>query len=361
MALRTRASEIANGFAVFACVVAAGCSSHHRNDLIVGKDPSRDASIPTAGRAEQDSTTTGRAGANAVPGGGSRALEADIQNREGVSIEVVTVACAGDCFEVVAVAQGGYPPYTYVWEDGSTGAERKLCPSASRAFVVKATDRGYESEEFERAAETATASVSAEVLACPDAGTPDAAMPEPADAGTPDAGSDPEVRWRALCIPNGSFDNGGAGPWRYCPPSNRGTNLLITNGTEPGQPEPVDGMWYLRLDPEPGQPEVLSVPLCEAVATGTHYYWTQAWALGVGSGPVALSFHLSNTECGLDGKLSDLNATGTWTRTCSAWPALWDAQWLTIRAEVAGNGRATVFIDELLSSSAMCPARTDGP
>jgi hypothetical protein len=353
MAVRTRAY----GFAAFACAVAAGCSSHHRNDLVVGKDPSRDASTPTAGRAGQDTTAGGRSGASAAPAGGSRALDADIQNREGVTLDLVTVACAGDCFEVVAVARGGYPPYTYVWEDGSTNAERKLCPDASRAFVVKATDRGYESDEFKRAAETATASVNAQVLSCPDAAVPDAAMPQPEDAGTPDAGSDPE--WRALFIPNGSFDNAtGGAPWRYCFPSNPGVSLDITDGSDLGQPQPVDGMYFLRMAPEPGQPLVISVPLCEAVATGTSYYWTQSWALGVGSGPIALSFHLSNRECGLDGLLSELNVTESWTRVCSSWPALWDAQWLTIRAEATSAFGGTVFIDELLSSSAMCPARS---
>ena len=352
MADRSTLSGIAGALAPLLYAATAGCGAHH-GDLTVGKDPSQDAAAPTAGQAGQDSA--GRAGATAVPAGGTRALDADIQNREGVALDLVTVACAGDCFEVVAVARGGYPPYTYRWEDGSSNAVRKLCPDASQAFEVMATDRGYQSEEFKRDAETVAASVTAEVLACPDAGVPDAGRPPPVDAGAPDAGSKPKFKWEPMCIPHGSFEDGTVEPWRACPPSDPSRGLNIQSGDGVGQPEAVDGMWYLRLDPEPGQPVTVSVRLCEPVVTGTGYYWTHSWMLGFGSGPVALEFYFASTECGLDGKLSDSFPSGCWARVCSNWPALWDAEYLTIRAVATGNRGGTVFIDELLDISASCP------
>ena len=87
---------------------------------------------------------------------------------------------------------------------------------------MTATDRGYESEEFKRAAETVTAAVTAEVLACPDAGVPDASTVQPIDAGMPDAGAAPGSYWQPRCIKNGSFEEWTSGmPWRYCPPAIR--------------------------------------------------------------------------------------------------------------------------------------------
>jgi hypothetical protein len=72
---------------------------------------------------------------------------------------------------VKAVATGGYPDYTYVWEDGSTDPTRRLCPTANSAYSVSVTDSGINSSEFHRSPETVTASVTAEVLDCsPDAG-----------------------------------------------------------------------------------------------------------------------------------------------------------------------------------------------
>ena len=342
------------GFAPLACALIASCSAHH-GDLTVGKDGTRDASTPNAGRAGEDSTRAGRSGTSAVPAGGTGALAADIENREGVALDVVTVACAGECFEVVAVARGGYPPYSYPWEDGSTSAVRRLCPDASQAFEVKATDRGYESEEFKRASETVTAAVTAEVLACPDAGVPDAATPQPdagADAGPNRGSTGNRSAFRTARSKMRAAANYGA---TARPPLSARASPSST-----GDPDAPDGMYYVSLDPEPGRPVTISVPLCEPIKTGIGYYWTQAWKLAAGSGPVVLEFYYATTACGLDGKLSDLFRTPYGRASCSSWLALWDAQWLTIRAVATGNRGGTVFIDELLDISSMCPI-PDGP
>jgi hypothetical protein len=91
------------------------------------------------------------------------------QNR--VAVHVVTLSCEGQCAQVQAVAIGGNPPYTFVWSDGTKGATRSLCPSTTSSFDVTVTDTAT-SGELARPSQTARASVTADVLACPDAGAP---------------------------------------------------------------------------------------------------------------------------------------------------------------------------------------------
>ena len=84
-----------------------------------------------------------------------------------VAVEIVTLSCTGDCADVVAVARGGYPPYAYAWEDGSTTAERHLCPTATTAYRVAVTDQRTPSGEIRRAPETVNVPLPVSVLACP--------------------------------------------------------------------------------------------------------------------------------------------------------------------------------------------------
>ena len=94
-------------------MLGASCSWHDDGDLIVGQDRPGDGAAPKAGQTGRDGARAGSAGANAVAAGGTGALAAAIEDREGVALDVVTVTCAGECFEVVAVASGGYPPYAF--------------------------------------------------------------------------------------------------------------------------------------------------------------------------------------------------------------------------------------------------------
>jgi hypothetical protein len=73
---------------------------------------------------------------------------------------------------VQAVGTGGYPPYTFKWEDGSTSATRTVCPTSSTNYSTNVTDTGTVGE-FARAAETVQASLTADALACPDGGVAD--------------------------------------------------------------------------------------------------------------------------------------------------------------------------------------------
>ena len=178
---------------------AASCSRAHGPDLLVGRDDPtpRPQPMPHAG----GSAAPAVAGRTAPVNDAGRPFTAGIQDPGGVTLDVVTLACAGHCFEVEAVARGGYPPYSYTWEDGSANAVRKLCPDETQTFSVAVTDRGSRGEEFSREAETVHAEVTAEVLACPDGG-----VSTPVVDGGIDAGPVWDDPLGFACLLNGSFE-----------------------------------------------------------------------------------------------------------------------------------------------------------
>jgi len=113
----------------------------------------------------------GQAGTGGAVAGSDKALSVHVEDIQGLTVEIVTIACPGDCVEVKAVAKGGNPPYRYKWEDKSTNAKREICPDATSKFSVMATDTAV-SGEFAYQAHTARATVTAKVLECSDAGGP---------------------------------------------------------------------------------------------------------------------------------------------------------------------------------------------
>jgi hypothetical protein len=118
----------------------------------------------------------GRAGSAGAGGlsssGGDGAFDVRIEDASGMTIEVVTLHCDGECAQVEAVASGGNPPYRYSWEDGSTAAARRVCLDASTTLSVTATDTASAAVEFSHAAQTATTELTATVLGCGDGGVP---------------------------------------------------------------------------------------------------------------------------------------------------------------------------------------------
>jgi hypothetical protein len=118
--------------------------------------------------------------------GPSRALSTHIESPPGVTVEFVTLSCSHECADVVAVAKGGFMPYTFTWEDGSTDPARRVCPAATTSYRVSVTDTGSTSKEFPRAPQTVTAPLTANVVSCPvDGGAVhrDAGFPGARDGG----------------------------------------------------------------------------------------------------------------------------------------------------------------------------------
>jgi hypothetical protein len=100
--------------------------------------------------------------------GPSTALDAHIEQGN-IAVTIVTVSCANGCANVKAVATGGNPPYAYAWDDGSTDPARKVCPTSNASYHVTVTDTAR-TGEVPTPAETVEVSLTAKVLACPDAG-----------------------------------------------------------------------------------------------------------------------------------------------------------------------------------------------
>jgi hypothetical protein len=107
-----------------------------------------------------------------IDGSASSALSAHIEENH-VTVDVITLSCVGDCADVLAVPQGGFPPYQVTWEDGSTNPARHVCPTSATAYEVSVTDKGFSSVEFKRAPQTVKAPLTAHILQCTsaDAGT----------------------------------------------------------------------------------------------------------------------------------------------------------------------------------------------
>jgi hypothetical protein len=142
-------------------------------------------------------------GMDGSPGGFDAYIE-----RNQVGVKFIALDCAGDCATVEAVGVGGYPPYTFAWDDGSNIPTRKVCPTSSTDYSVKVTDTGNVGESS-RPPDTATASLTADVLNCPDASS----------SACGDAGS-----------PGGGVRSGHYVGTVYCPPEGGVINAPTTDG-----------------------------------------------------------------------------------------------------------------------------------
>ncbi len=151
-------------------VVLFGCSASPK--INVGNE--RDGAVAGSGGA------TGFGGVGGF-GGGDDTLTALITEPPGeMAIEVVTISCAGECKQVLAVATGGNDPYTFAWNDGLTTAAREICATDDTTFTVSVTDTAIVDGEFPYAAQTATATITADVSSC----VGDAGTDADTDAGT---------------------------------------------------------------------------------------------------------------------------------------------------------------------------------
>lgn len=156
---------------VLALVLAEGCGSRAEYSLDVGTDDAGAGSF-TAGDADVPDVLTAR-----------------IEDND-IAVRFVTLSCSDACATVEAVATGGNAPYKFSWDDGSTSAVRKACPTSTTSYTVTVTDTGMTGELI-RAPKTARASLSVRVIACPDGGSLE-------DASAP---SGPPVYWATWDAP----------------------------------------------------------------------------------------------------------------------------------------------------------------
>ena len=235
-----------------ACLLLAACGPV----LLVGDAPPAGSSAEP--RTQQDAATTVVVGlpdagpAAAAAGGNAAAPQGRGGSMPRALLSVMPVDC-GRCFDLMADATGGTPPYQYQWDDGTRNQSRRVCVEAQRRDVSVSV--------IVQDAEAVRSPPSITVLAAEDA---DAACP-------------PEAPTRRLCLMNPSFEgtpainvgqNFDAMPWSTCnndsSTSNTpdiGSDVSVIFGNAP---KVQDGASYVAL----GQGEQVSQPLCEDVPGG---------------------------------------------------------------------------------------------
>jgi hypothetical protein len=156
----TKFCSLGDTFWLFAVVATVGC----------GGAGGRNAGLPgAADPGGEDDGGGGFTGSDA-----SAAFDAYIRVGH-VAVTFLTLSCSNGCADVEAVPIGGNRPYTFAWDNGSTSATRHVCPASTTAFHVDVTDTAT-TGEFPTPAETVRASLTANVIACPEAGLPDAGV-----------------------------------------------------------------------------------------------------------------------------------------------------------------------------------------
>jgi hypothetical protein len=235
-----------------AAVLAAGCgTSPHEAVIDVGTDG--DGGGPTF---VSDAASSGSA------------LDASIEQMD-IAVRFVTVSCANACADVVAVATGGNPPYTFRWDDGSSQAMRHLCPTATTNYGVTVTDTAR-GGELASPSQSVSVPLTAKVIACPDAGPPPT---DTCDAVTPvsTAGANPWGHWAY-----GSTASLGAAFARYTEyvrsPSSNG-NLLTGLDAWSSGVNGVDLTPFAQVNPGP--------PNVQVTMTGTNTVST--WTIPTGT------------------------------------------------------------------------------
>ncbi len=143
-------------------LLLVGCSAANAShSLSVGSDGSGGSNGGPRGVGSGGLFTASDAGVAT-----SNPLSAHIESPPGMTVTFVTLSCSNRCADVLVVAKGGFAPYTFAWTDGSTAQSRTVCPTSTTNYQVTVTDSGSTSGEFEHPAESVTATLTADVVAC---------------------------------------------------------------------------------------------------------------------------------------------------------------------------------------------------
>jgi hypothetical protein len=346
-------------------VAVGGCSATRHSSL--GSDGA-------GGGAGADRLQPGSAGAIAVAHAGDAGgdaigvgvtdagargeLHVSILNPDNVVLSVVTLGCPRECVDVTAVASGGQTPFAYRWDDGSTEASRRLCPTQSAQFKVTATEASAAGVEFPAPPRSAVATLVVDVSACQDAG--DDAGPPPKSGslcfengsfeGTPSAA----LVWTAS--PSGLFD---AKPWEDCdsssPDSSRSTPDIFDQASDLNVPAPSDGKTYLHFGAFSQMRELVTQHLCSPLRAGVLYKLRLDLATQPDYDPGQLEIYGSAGDCERGELLwtSEILASG-WQTYCVTLAPKNDADYLTLSPIGPQQSGAFVLVDHLVAVDG-CP------
>jgi hypothetical protein len=178
--------------ATLAALFTLGCSAGG-GSLEVGAESGGKPSAPNG-----SGGTLGFGGS----GNGPSAFSAHVESPRGVVVEFVTLSCSNACADVEAVAVGGYEPYAFVWEDGTTSPVRRVCPTSTTRYEITVTDAGT-SGELPKPPRTVKAPLTANLIQCADGGVPvpDAGAVGPCESlasgfVASGAGANPQGHWQ---------------------------------------------------------------------------------------------------------------------------------------------------------------------
>jgi hypothetical protein len=258
-----------------------------------------------------------------------------------------SLSCNGDCIDVQAVPQGGNPPVTYKWSDGSTSATRHLCPTQAATVSVSVEDTASNAGEISYAGQTAMATLA---INCMDGGAP--------DAGTAGA-----------CIMNPSFEgtvsssfglNFNAPPWAPCGLFNASIGNASTSSVVLKAPNPTDGQTYLGLHAVHALniSANVSQQLCEPLHAGTTYSLkidlyspNESSDLG-GFSPAALVLLGSSSSCGMGQQLWTSPTAGpSWKTYCATFTPPVDLPYLQLASALeadASDVSSELFVDHIV-------------
>jgi hypothetical protein len=332
--------------------VATGVRGSGR-DPIAG--PKNSGAAESGGAASFDNSMIARTPALGTP---DDAFAVHVENDRKMTIDVTTLACAGDCADVEAVASGGNPPYTYAWDDGTLGAKRHVCLNASHKLTVRATDTANSTPEFAHMAQTVSADVTATVLNCTDSG-----VPPPPVGGT-----------SALCISNPSFEgipgvelfdaDFHADAWGICSPSPDIWDEKQSWSGTPGGPPATDGKTYLELFCVGGGTclvrEAVGEQLCAPLVAGKTYSFKIDLAFRpagsvAGATPGGLQVYAGTAMCGEDQLLwTSPTAGNDWQTYCATFTAQSDLNYIAFKPAVGYPTTIGVFIDHIVPVDS-CP------
>ncbi|MFT3927826.1 MAG: hypothetical protein QM778_35185 [Myxococcales bacterium] len=268
-------------------------------------------------------------------GEASSSLKAHIE-RDRVTVTVVTLACDGACADVVAVAEGGSPPYAFAWEDGSRNPARHVCPSANTHYEVTVTDSSAEALEFAGSTQTAVAQVRAELLNCAgDGGAPhgnpgDICLDNGTFAGTPQ-----------INVFGTQFD---AKSWSACAstPDIYDSSMLTT--------PPTDGPTALHLSNGPS--EAVSQQLCAPLREGKTY--SMEIDLLAFQGAPELAVYGGTASCGKTQPLwHSAPTTTSWKTSCFEFTPSQELSHLVLDV-VTNSEYGRIVVDNLVPVEA-CP------
>jgi hypothetical protein len=342
--------------AALIAALTSGCTAGGASpSLVVGNDGTGGASGGPQGTGGQ-LVLIGDASARANP------LSVHIESPPGITVSFVTLSCSDECADVLAVAKGGFAPYTFTWEDGSTKPSRRVCPTTTTNYAVTVTDTGSRSGEFSQNPQTAKALLTANVLSC---------------APLPDGGVDSGHTGGPLCVENLSFEgkpqvnlgfvNGtqifDAAPWQGCNGTpdilNRSVDQTVLGISSP--PSPSDGTTYLGLA-QGALKESAIEPLCAPLHFGAveHLMFDVSVSM---STDLTVQFYGSTTATCVVGTQSSgddaLGGTGvvppsagTWTTQCVTLEA--HSEVTALKITVGGTSGGYAFIDRMRLTDA-CP------